>query len=55
MTSIAWAIVFMAICISDATYTYKFGIDHECGKIMSIAAGISFGAIFICSILEFHK
>lgn len=54
MIAIAWAIIFLAICISDSAYTLKFGIDHfgsGTSKTMSMMAVISFGFCILFSLI----
>jgi hypothetical protein len=29
MIAIAWAIIFLAVNISDSVFTYKYGFDHD--------------------------
>lgn len=55
MTAIAWAIIFLSVCISDSFYVMKFGMKNEASASMKVVEAISLTMTVICTIVELIK
>ena len=52
MKGVAVSILILALCVSDAGYTHRFGVDHPCAKLMGGALGVLLAIFLIIMMVE---
>ena len=55
MTALAWAIVILAVLLSNAIHVYKFGDGYKGVEVAAFTFGIAFIICIICTALELRR